>query len=189
VNREIAVWGSGLLWLGSVVAAIFGWERYDATPGRMAPRVVDSVTTHSTGWNLTVYAHPRCPCLRASFPVLRSLKGHYPHLTVRVVFVRPLDTPDGWEFGEAWDEATRISGTTVTCDPDGGEARRAGAETSGCAVLTDPNGRVVFRGGLTQGRGRVGDSDGRRAVSGWVQGEPSAASVAVYGCPLHTSLE
>ena len=186
MNREIMVRALGVVWLGSVMAAIFGWERYDATPGRMGDSKPTSITTNSAGWNPTVYTHPRCPCTLATLRQLPSIVSADLRLTVRVVFVRPPETPAGWEFGDGWDLAARIPGVTVACDPGGVEAREAGAETSGESVLTDPNGRVVFRGGLTQGRGRSGDSDGQRAVLGWVQGDPSAASAAVYGCPLHT---
>ncbi|HUR53184.1 MAG TPA: hypothetical protein VMZ71_03580 [Gemmataceae bacterium] len=72
----------------------------------------------------------------------------------------------------------------VECDRDGATARKFGAETSGHAVLTDPTGRVVFRGGLTQARGRTGASEGRNAVTVWVSGGVGATVTPVFGCPL-----
>ena len=98
------------------------------------------------------------------------------------MFVCPEGSPEDWERGAAWEDAAHIAGVEVVRDPTGAEAHRFGAETSGQAVLTDPTGRVVFRGGLTAGRGRTGASAGRRAVLAWVDSGDGAAAAPVYGC-------
>jgi len=188
LKREIGIWVCGALWLAAVVAACGAWERYDATPGvagEPISTVADGVTT---GWRLTIFLHPKCPCSRETIRQAAALAAECPELTVSVVFVRPTGTTPGWERGENWDEAERL-GFAVLCDQDGCAARSAGAETSGAAVLTDPSGRVVFHGGLTPGRGRSGECVGRQAVLGWVRGESTAASAPVYGCPLHSAGE
>lgn len=182
-QREAAVWGAGAAWLALVVGGFWFWERYELTPGAAShPTAPDE---RGTGrWELTVFAHPRCPCSRATLRDLAQIVADSPDLTIRVLFVRPEGAADGWERSESWDTAGSIPGARVTCDADGVEARRLGAETSGAAVLTDPDGRVVFRGGLTTARGRTGPSAGRQAVRAWVSGGEGAAKAPVFGCPL-----
>lgn len=186
MKYEVGVWAVGALWLAAILAAGYVWERYDATPGPAEVPVAAAPIAKPSGWRLTVYVHPRCPCSRATIQQTIALAGECPHLSVRVVFVRPPNTPAGWERGELWEQAERLLGATVTCDVDGVEARSVGAETSGAAVLTDPTGQAVFLGGLTSSRGRDGEGAGRRVVRGWVRGEAAVASSPVYGCPLHT---
>jgi hypothetical protein len=42
----------------------------------------------------------------------------------------------------------------------------------------------VFRGGLTRGRGKAGESPGRRAVLDWIHTGAGPGEAPVYGCPL-----
>jgi hypothetical protein len=185
LKREVVLWAGAVLWLAAVVAACGVWERYDATPGGSgAP--AESLADAGGGWRLTVFLHPHCPCSRETVRQAAALAEECPPLMVNAQFVRPAGTAPGWERGDVWAEAER-HGIAVACDTDGGAARSAGAETSGTAVLTDPSGRVVFRGGLTPGRGRGGESAGRQAVLGWVRGSAADHSAPVFGCPLHNT--
>lgn len=186
MKREIGVWACSVLWLSATLAAGFAWERYDATPGSTEVPAPDRLIAEPSGWRLTVYVHPKCPCSRATLQQAVALASECPQLSVRVAFVRPPNTPAGWERGELWALAEKSPEVLLACDADGVEARSVGAETSGDAVLTDPTGRAVFHGGLTSGRGRDGESTGRRAVRSWVRGETAVTSAPVYGCPLHT---
>jgi hypothetical protein len=182
-TREATVWVAGAAWLAAVLGGFWAWERYDTTPGGAGARAAPE-SGPAADWRLTVFAHPRCPCTRATLHAVAELASAGMPLSVRVVFVRPADRPEGWERGESWETAGRIAGVDLACDPAGAEARRFGAETSGHAVLTDPTGRVVFRGGLTRARGRTGESAGRRAVAEWVGTGSGVGSAPVYGCPL-----
>jgi hypothetical protein len=179
--RELAIWVIGFGWLATVLSGFWFWERYDATPGTERPGATASAA--SNHWQLIVFAHPRCPCTRATLHELAEL-GAVSQLSVRVVFVRPPGAPVGWERGDVWESAARIAGVEVRSDPTGAEAQRFGAETSGQAVLVDPGGHVRFRGGLTNGRGRTGASAGRLAVLAWVGGKEGPPTGPVYGCPL-----
>jgi hypothetical protein len=185
VAREPALRVVGVAWFGAVLIGFGLWERYDTTPGGVGdPRA--SGAPPDARWRLAVFAHPRCPCTRATLCELSELAAAAPELAVRVSFVRPAGSPDGWERGELWDAAARLPGVAVGADADGVEARRMGAETSGQAVLIHPAGRVVFRGGLTPARGRTGASPGRAAVAAWLETEVGPAAAPVYGCPLFT---
>jgi hypothetical protein len=184
LNREVTVWTATAAWLAAVVVGFWLWERYDTTPGAAGE---PAAARSSPGrWQLTVFAHPHCPCTRASLRELADISRGTPGLSVRILFVRPAGAPAGWERGEAWDEAANVSGAEIACDATGAEARSAGAETSGFAILTDPTGLAVFRGGLTPARGRGGESAGRRAVLAWLGGGNGPATAPVFGCPLFT---
>jgi hypothetical protein len=183
--RETGTFVLAAVWLGAVVAGFAAWENYDAAPGD-APRAAAAATTGTGRWELVVFAHPYCPCTRASLAELAELLTECPAAPrVRVLFVRPAGAVDGWERGDSWTAAAELPGAEVACDPLGAEARRAGATTSGHVELTDPTGRVVFRGGVTKARGRTGESAGRRAVLAHLSGDQTADREApVFGCPL-----
>lgn len=186
MTRETAVWLAGVVWLFVVAAGFWAWERHDATPGAVGePEPAATGSEPGPGrWRLTVFVHPRCPCVRPAFDELAAFAHEAPELTLRVLFALPPGCEPGWERGASWDAAGCVPGAECALDPGGAEARRLGAETSGHAVLTDPAGRVVFRGGLTPARGRAGESQGRRAALDWVRGRPAAPSAPVFGCPL-----
>lgn len=174
-------------WLGAVGAGFAAWERYDATPGPRGPDAPGA--PGAARWTLTLYAHPHCPCTRAALGELAELARLLPpDAAVAVAFVRPVGVEPGWELTPSWDAAAAIPGVAVRCDVEGSDAARAGAATSGHAVLTDATGRVAFRGGLTRGRGRVGESAARRTILGVVAGESSGGNAPVYGCPLGDEL-
>jgi hypothetical protein len=183
MRREAVWWLIGIGWLAGIIGGLSAWERYDTTAGT-AGQTQTANEADCGRWQLTVFVHPHCPCARATVGELAELLRLAPALSVRVVFVRPTGVPTGWERGELWDAAARLTGVELICDPDGAEARRVGAETSGHAVLANPAGRPVFRGGLTRARGREGENVGRRAVLDWFQGHAGAAEAPVFGCPL-----
>ncbi|MBY0515037.1 MAG: hypothetical protein K2P78_14185 [Gemmataceae bacterium] len=182
--RGALSWAVGGVWLAGAAVTFWAWERYETTPGAVAAASADVEPPSAGRWRLTVFLHPRCACNRATLGEVAEVAHAAPELAVRVVFVRPPGTPDGWERTELWDQATRIPGVGVAADPDGREAARSGAATSGYGVLTDPAGNVVFRGGMSRGRGRTGESAGRRAVLAWVRQNAGPAEVPAFGCEL-----
>jgi hypothetical protein len=183
--RETVIWVIASGWLVAILGGFLIWERYDATPGTVGD-IAASDGRESAGWRLTVFAHPHCPCTRATLQQLAEIVHSSPLLSVRVVIVCPVSGPKGGEQGEVGLEARRIARAEVVCDPTGAVAKRAGAETSGHALLFDPAGQVVFRGGLTPVRGRTGKNAGQHAVQTWIGGGMGAAAAPVYGCPLFT---
>jgi hypothetical protein len=96
--------------------------------------------------------------------------------------------PAGWERGPLWSEASAIAGARVIVDADERLAALFGAETSGLAALYTGDGRLLYRGGLTPGRGHEGDSFGTDAVAALSQSNSSQAAARqapVFGCALH----
>ena len=86
--------------------------------------------------------------------------------------------------------AAGLPGVQIHQDAEGTEARRFGAETSGHTVLYDPNGWLLFRGGITAGRGHEGDNIGGDSIVALVTGAAAAAQhTPVYGCRLFSECE
>jgi hypothetical protein len=189
VGRETAIWLLGFVWITVIGGGFWAWERYEATPGSAGQELASAEQPATGSWRLIIFAHPHCSCTWATFHEVAEIAAVEPRLCVRVLFVCPPGSPEGWVRSEGWEYAARIPGAEVGCDVNGTEARRFGATTSGHAVLTDPEGRIVFRGGLTRARGREGISAGRRAVLDWVAGRKAVETAPVFGCALFDSDE
>lgn len=138
--------------------------------------------------NLLVFAHPRCPCLPATFEELSAIRAARPGrvLAVTVVFCKPAETPVGWERTQAWHTAEAMPGVRVVRDDDGAEAHLFGAATSGYALLYDDAGRLLCRGGITGARAHVGENAGRQAFLESAS-DLLTRTTPVFGCPLFTS--
>jgi hypothetical protein len=174
-------------WLGLVASGFALWDRYDSTPAVECHSDSPPPSSHA-GWELVLFAHPHCPCTRASLNELAELaRQARPSPIIRVVFVRPSDAPEGWERSELWHAAAAIPGVLVSCDSGGVEARCAGAKASGHLIVYDPLGRVALYGGITRGRGREGGSSARQAILTLLRGgEPAIRQSPVFGCELLT---
>jgi hypothetical protein len=84
--------------------------------------------------------------------------------------------------------ARSLPETEVLVDPDGREALRFGARTSGHVVLYGVDGSLQFSGGITDGRGHAGDSEGGQTLLAWLRdGVAERRTAPVYGCPLLTN--
>lgn len=135
---------------------------------------------------LIMFAHPRCPCTRASLGELnRLLAQSNGRIAAHVFFFRPPGYPDDWTRTDLWRSAAAIPGVTVQDDVDDALARKFGAETSGYVLLYDPHGKLLFRGGITGSRGHAGDNVGETAIISLAMGQSTAVTnTPVYGCSL-----
>lgn len=186
VLRTIGLMAIVIAWLALVATGFAMWERFDFTPGRSGSMAVSPVKAGNADWRLVIFLHPHCPCSSASLHELAELGDQAgPSLAIRVVFVRPPEAPEGWERSSLWNQARAIPGVEVIGDPGGSEASRAGAWSSGHVVLYGPEGTVAFQGGLTAGRGRLGESPAREAILALLAGREAALhSAPVFGCEL-----
>lgn len=164
--------------------------RYTNTPGMavVAPMrwpVESRLTKPTDSPVLVMFAHPRCPCSRASVAELAELMaGCTGRVTARVLFYKPKDSAEDWALTDTWKSALSIPGVVVAEDEDGAEANRFGAETSGSLVLYDATGRLLFSGGITAARGERGANDGRRAILALLKKSPAPEKTPVFGCPI-----
>ena len=181
-----------LIWLGVVgIGLSLMWE-YEATPGEVTTFLPhwpgDSRIERNTDRpTLVVFAHPRCPCTRASISELALIMAHCPgRVDVRVLFFKPSGFSAGWEKTDLWSSAEAIPGVKVVCDEDGSEAKRFRATTSGYSLLYNSNGRLLFGGGITGSRGHSGDNAGRSTIESLLMNGESdqKQQTFVFGCPL-----
>jgi hypothetical protein len=136
---------------------------------------------------LVMFAHPQCPCTRASISELAVLMARAgAEIDAYVVFFKPEDAADEWTHTNSFAQAAAIPGVTVRLDMSGREARLFGAATSGQTDLYDAAGRLLFSGGITAARGHAGDNLGRAAIGEWAShGQAGCSSTPVFGCALN----
>lgn len=183
--------GIGLLWLALLAGGWFVLLRHEQTPGfagRVPPLwpVESSLRLHGEQPTLVIFAHRNCPCTRSSLGELRHLLDRCgERVAVRVVLIAPAAGSSDRVGREIEKRARSLPNTEVLVDPKGIEARRFGVRTSGQVLLYGVDGRLRFSGGITDGRGHAGDSEGQRALRAWLQdGVAERDTAPVYGCLL-----
>lgn len=192
LNLKVIVFSA--VWLLAIGSGGFALLRYQQTPGGMSvaparwPRE-SKLTPSATLPTLLLFAHPKCPCTRATLGELAMLMARGAgKVSVTVVFTRPPGMDDAWVETDLWRNAAAIPGVVAVRDDLGVEAARFGAMTSGDAMLFARAGKLLFHGGITSGRGHAGDNDGRSAISALIEGEPTAIGTTLaFGCPLFSA--
>ena len=179
-------------WLALVGTGTFALARYKEKPGASAHapstwpgsdiiRVTDRPT-------LVLFAHPMCPCTRATISELNRLVGRLDgRVTFYVLFLGLDDAPDDWSTSDLIVQAKAIPGVQVLVDHRGEEAARFGTRTSGQVLLYDTAGQLQFEGGITTARGHEGDSPGAGRILALVGGDTkgTASTAPVFGCGLN----
>jgi hypothetical protein len=183
---------SAILWLAVVCFGLHTLWRYSNEAGvsMEAPEQwpgnskINPATDRAT---LVMFAHPHCPCSRASVGELALLMTHcQSRVTAYVFFFKPKDFPVDWEKTDLWNSAAAIPGVSVTQDEDGSEARRFHAVTSGHTLVYDEHGALLFSGGITASRGHSGDNAGRSAIVALLnQGPAERTKTLTFGCSLY----
>jgi hypothetical protein len=181
----------GCLWISGIVGGQILLARYETAPG-----VAGSPPQHwpaesriplsDRGHTLVMFAHPRCPCTRASLAELAKIRARSTDsVTPWVVFFKPSRAAVDWDQTDQWFTAAEIPGVYVLRDVDGVEARRFHAMTSGQTMLYNSAGELVFSGGITLARGQQGDNAGRSAIESLLrQSAPKAQQTPTFGCPI-----
>jgi hypothetical protein len=179
------------VWLVAVLAGSVLLWRYKSAAGSAGavPQhwPAQSTVARAPGLpTLLMFAHPRCPCSRASIGELAVVVSRaFGRVDAHVLFDKPSSEGDDWTDTDLWKSAAAIPGVSVAADVDGAEAHRFGAETSGWVVLYDTQGKLLFAGGITNARGHAGDSEGRRAVIALLtEGASKRTRAPVFGCSL-----
>jgi hypothetical protein len=180
-----------ILWIPAVGLGVGVLLQYSNTPGRLAapapdwPRSADLIPVPGQP-TLLVFAHPQCPCSRATIGELALIVAHgHVKFNPYVLVYAPRSMGEAWARSDLWTDAAAIPGVHVVEDQDGWEARRFGASTSGQTLLYDSNGHLVFNGGITAARGHFGANDGMDAVESMLEhGTANNHMAPVFGCSL-----
>ena len=192
MDRGMTGWVAfGVVWMLTLTAGFTFLWRYKLRPGEAegAPAVWPSesrIPRRQDRATLVLFAHPQCPCTRASVAELARLMARFDdRLAADVVFLRPSDVGADWDHTDLWPRASAIRGVTTVRDDDGVEAARFRASTSGVTDLYDAQGRLLFSGGITSARGHEGESFGlRRIRSLLLTGKADRPDAPVFGCAL-----
>ena len=181
----------GVFWLLAAGIGFVWILNYQSTSGAagIAPEhwpTGTQITLDSQRDTLVMFAHPQCPCTRASMEELNRLLARTEgKVVVQVFFFKPDKFSGDWVHSDLWKSAAAIPGVVVREDPNGAQARLFGAETSGDVLLYDTHGRLLFNGGITGSRGHAGDNAGENTIIARLQGqEASLKQTPVYGCSL-----
>ncbi|MBI3819433.1 MAG: RedB protein [Planctomycetes bacterium] len=182
-----------LFWFSTVTFGIYELAAYSNAPcpEPKAPETwpADASIVRNAGKDtLLLFAHPKCPCTRATMGELAILLTRAPdRCTTTVLFYAPDSGGEDWLDTDLWRDAKNIPGVRVVADRGGVEARRFHVETSGEALVYDKNGSLVFSGGITASRGHAGDNPGRESIEQWLlKGRRLSPDNPVFGCSLLT---
>jgi hypothetical protein len=163
---------------------------YENTPGRAGTSAArwpsdGEIVRSPSKFTLVIFAHPDCPCTRASLAELELLMTQLQgKLIAFIEFRKPGARQAEVQNSALWKRAAAIPGVSVGFDSDGGGVEKFGAEVSGQALLYDAKGWLVFSGGITDARGHEGDNAGVDAVIARVRGGEAPFHTPVFGCSL-----
>ena len=181
----------GAAWMAALACGGRALFQYETTPGEVG-RIASSwpsvsvVPRQANKPTLLMFAHPHCPCTRASIGELAQIMAHeVGKVNAYVFFVKPENAETGWDDTDLRSSAAAIPGVTVITDRSGKEAARFGAKTSGHTVLFASDGSLVFSGGITASRGHAGANAGENAILALLSEAPAErARTPVFGCSL-----
>lgn len=181
-----------MVWLSLLGSGLWLLARYSSVPGTAARApagwpIASKIPRSNKLPTLLVFAHPHCPCTRATLAELARLMPKIRgKMETHVLVLKYAGQTEEWAKSGLWSDAESIPAVTTVLDIDGAEAKRFGAETSGQTLLYGVGGDLVFQGGLTPSRGHEGDSEGKDFVAAYAAGDRSARKniTAAFGCSL-----
>jgi hypothetical protein len=178
-------------WALAIGAGFYGLAEYGLRAGPDARETAQwpshaGLSFDPTRANLVMFAHPQCPCSRASVAELAMIMTRCAgELRAVVCFSDPDEESAPWTQSSLWRAAAAIPGVEVVADVNGRVAARFSSATSGQVFLFDREGDTIFSGGITGARGHEGENRGRNFVIALARGEMCAASTTpVFGCSL-----
>lgn len=193
-RRLVLQIAAGFLWVGASCGGLAALAMYanSSGPFQVGPRQWPADTRlrlSDQGTTLILFAHPRCPCTRASLGELEKIVARFQgSVTPWVVFFKPARLEESWDQTDLWETAVAIPGVQVVSDLNGVEAQRFRAVTSGETLLYSGEGELLFKGGITLARGHAGDNVGRSAIESSLAGAaPACHQTPVFGCPISSS--
>ena len=187
---RVAVFG----WVVGAAVGIFALSDYSATQGM--PARADSTWPDPPGIDfpehggcVLMFAHPRCPCTRASLAELDNLMRDL-ESKATVVFWQPPAGSSEWCDSDLIQFARRSTRLQVFLDEGGQVTSLFGGRTSGTCLVFDRTGTLRFNGGVTAGRGHRGKTAAHQQIAAILRkddssvGPSSQQSFPVFGCAI-----
>lgn len=192
-RKRLIGWGLALLWgvfaLGGSIAMYQHAYSGDHPEyaGQQWPSL-SKLTRGSERATLIVFAHPKCPCTRATIDslsqVVRDTK-----CDATIVFWQPASSSksdtSGWTTTPVIEKAKGIESLQIVMDPDGVESSLFGANTSGHCIAFSASGELLYSGGITSSRGHTGNNIGLESLIQAIQTGHAQKSLPVFGCRFH----
>lgn len=189
-SKKSFVLGFGIAWLFLVCLGLWTLIQYENFPGTAGTPPLkwpnSSIIKPSENLpTLVLFAHPKCPCTRATINELTKIITHCKNeVKTYVVFYKPNGYPSKWARTDLWFKALNIPGIIVIND-NGNEIRRFHVYTSGQSILYDTKGQLLFSGGITGARGHNGNNIGRQTIISLLKtGKSNVSKASVFGCPI-----
>lgn len=185
----------GPLWLGLVVLVLAILWKYSTKAGEQvalpAWPTSSQLKLAAKDFTLILFAHPQCPCSKASLDELNAIIAHGQNkITATVIFEKIPGFDESMMRSSLLRQAERIPGVRVFIDKEGFEAKVFGAQTSGQVYFFDAAGTNYFQGGITPARGHGGDSIGKSTILSLVNDEKvERNTAAVFGCSLFEKMK
>jgi hypothetical protein len=174
---SVVMWGA-LVAIGA--GTLYAYEGRPGDRGTAPPTWPTASALPHAGITVAMFVHPECPCTRASIAELQTVLRSAPTPATLVVVVEGDPSLLG-------DRLKVLGNAHIVIDRDGSEAARFGAKTSGHVVAYDDRGSLAFSGGITPGRGHVGNNVGRQSLERVLAGHAAIDSQrAVLGCGLES---
>jgi hypothetical protein len=182
-------------WLMIVSVGFATFLQYKATPGDHSGRAgvepaefpqSTNLQRHADRPTLIMFAHPCCPCTKASLHELKALLAECPELQpALVIFTLPPGSPVEWSHTPLVEQARQSNHLRVVVDEYARLTTQFGVTTSGHVLFYDAAGTKKFSGGITALRGHEGWSAGRGTITALCRNLPcERLDTPVYGCPL-----
>lgn len=180
-------------WLFAVLGglAAFWWKSTRPALAETPPLKTEALHLDSQNETLVLFIHPRCQCTKASAHELGHLEQKVKSaFNVRVVAYYPENESKEWADTALLDSLRALPRTLVIYDQGGKLSYSLGARSSGYTMLFNSKGQLQFRGGLTESRGHIGESQGGRSIAALIEGrEPEARVTPHFGCSLFSQKE
>lgn len=187
-----------LIWIsGSVYGLSYLWQ-YENAPGELGgaseswPPKSQLTNNDPSKPTLVMFLHPKCPCSRASVEELARLYRYvHGRVNIHILFRSPKTfSQQDVKESAIWQAAKDIPSLTHKIDENDFEISLFRPKTSGQVYLYDTNGNLQFSGGITAGRGHVGDNVGSSSIKNYVlyKKHPQVRA-AIFGCSLFSELQ
>ena len=189
-DKKILIGVLVVLWGAGIAASVATLGDYEFTAGEQGDELARwplklPLAFEPGKLNLVAMVHPHCPCSKVSLSELeQALQAAPAKVAVKLVYYVPKGAEPEWTATELVENSRKLAAASLHFDADGKIAALMGARTSFDVFLFDKSGQVIFRGGITRGRGVSGVNMGRAALEAALSGKIAGKLFPVYGCPL-----